>query len=73
MRRKTKAIVPILELNEGLISLNLEIDILKSKVDSMQASKNSQCNTTTSEICKLRNEITLLKFDLEEEKSRNVY
>ena len=56
-----------------LISLNLEIDILKSRVDSMQALMNSQCNTTTSGVCELSNEITLLKIVLEEEKSRNMY
>ena len=39
----------------------------------MQALMNSQCNTTTLGVCELRNEITLLKIDLEEEKSRNMY
>ena len=39
----------------------------------MQALMNSQCNTTTSGVCELRNEITLLKINLEEEKSRNMY
>ena len=61
------------DFNESLISLNLEIDILKSRVDPMQALMNSQCDTTTSGVCELRNEITLLKIDLEEEKSRNMY
>ena len=53
--------------------MNLEIDILKSRVNSMQALMNSQCSTTTSGVCELRNEITLLKIALEEEKSRNMY
>ena len=61
------------DFNESLISLNLEIDILKSRVDSMQALMNSQCNTTTLGVCELRNEITLLKIDLKEENSRNMY
>ena len=58
---------------QALHELNFEIDILKSRVDSMQALMNSQCNTTTSVVCELRNEITLQKIDLEKEKSRNMY
>ena len=49
-----------IDLNEGLANLNLEIEILKSRVGSMQSLINSQENT-----------IVLFKIDLEEEKFRN--
>ena len=71
--KQAKYLVKSCTIRQSLISLNLEIDILKSRVDFMQVLMNSQCNTTTSEVCKLRNEITLVKIDLEQEKSRNMY
>ncbi len=60
------------DFNVGLDNLNLEIEILKSRVDSMQSLMNSQGSGTAPKICELSNEIALLKIDLEEEKFRNV-
>ena len=60
------------DFNVGLGNLNLEIEILKSRVDSMQSLMNSQGSGTAPKICELSNEVALLKIDLEEEKFRNV-
>ncbi len=60
-----------IDYNESLENINLELDILKSKVDSMQVLLDSQRSPITSEVGDLSNEITLLKLDLEEEKLQN--
>lgn len=62
-----------IDSDASLTNLNLEIDVLKSRVDSIQVLMNSQCDLTSSGVCELKNEITLLKIDLEEEKFRNMY
>ena len=59
------------DANEDLANLNLEIEILKSRVGSMQSLMNSQGNATTPSTRELHSEIVLLKIDLEEEKLRN--
>ncbi len=60
-----------IDCNESLENINLELDILKSKVDSMQVLLDSQRSTITPEVGDLSIEITLLKLDLEEEKLQN--
>jgi hypothetical protein len=55
---------------EGLENIILELDILKSKMDSLQVLVDSQRSPITSEVGNLYNEITL-KLDLEEEKIQN--
>ena len=47
------------------------MEILKSRVGSMQSLMNSQGNARTPSARELHSEIVLLKIDLEEEKLRN--
>ena len=58
-----------IDWNESLENINL--DILKSKVDSMQVLVDCQRSPITSEVGDLSKEITLLKLDLEEVKLQN--
>lgn len=60
-----------IDFNEGLFNLNLEIEILKSRVDSMQSLMNSPGSAISPKVCELYNEVELLKVNLEEEKFRN--
>ncbi len=60
-----------IDCKESFENVNLELDILKSKVDSMQVLLDSQRSPITCEVGDLSNEITLLKLDLEEEKLQN--
>ena len=62
------------DVNEDLANLNLEIEILKSRVGSMQSLMNSQGNATTvaPSTRELHSEIVHLKIDLEEEKQKYV-
>ncbi len=60
-----------IDCKESFENVNLELDILKSKVDSMQVLLDSQRSPIRCEVGDLSNEITLLKLDLEEEKLQN--
>ena len=56
--------------DDGRENLSLEIEVLKSQVDSLQSLLSSIINSS-NRVGDLTNKITLLEIDLEEEKLRN--